>query len=131
VNIFDKQEQKSKLDEEIRQAQKSVAQQKRINRDLKKVQSGGRVSSFLKRQAANNEVLSASVNLATASDPLSLGQALVQYQNTINDSEKDFFQRERRQDPKKPNEIPPPPESGTHVLGAIDGVVQWIATEDC
>ena len=24
-----------------------------------------------------------------------------------------------------------PPSNGTHVLGAVDGRIQWIATEDC
>jgi hypothetical protein len=27
--------------------------------------------------------------------------------------------------------IPDPPTTGTYVLGAIDGVIQWLATEDC
>lgn len=27
--------------------------------------------------------------------------------------------------------IPTLPGSGTHVLGAVDGVLQWIATEEC
>jgi hypothetical protein len=27
--------------------------------------------------------------------------------------------------------IPAAPSSGTHVLGAIDGTLQWIATEEC
>jgi len=27
--------------------------------------------------------------------------------------------------------IPPVPSSGTHVLGAVDGTLQWIATEEC
>lgn len=27
--------------------------------------------------------------------------------------------------------LPEPPPSGTHVLGAVDGSIQWIATEDC
>lgn len=27
--------------------------------------------------------------------------------------------------------LPEPPSSGTHVLGVINGTVQWIATEDC
>jgi hypothetical protein len=27
--------------------------------------------------------------------------------------------------------IPTPPGGGTHVLGAVDGVLQWIATEEC
>lgn len=29
------------------------------------------------------------------------------------------------------NFIPQQPTSGTHVLGAVDGVLQWIATEEC
>ena len=29
------------------------------------------------------------------------------------------------------NVLPTPPASGTHVLGAVNGVVQWLATEDC
>ena len=27
--------------------------------------------------------------------------------------------------------IPTPPGSGTHVLGAISGTIQWISTEEC
>ena len=27
--------------------------------------------------------------------------------------------------------IPTPPSSGTHVLGSVDGTIQWIATEEC
>ena len=27
--------------------------------------------------------------------------------------------------------IPTPPGSGTHVLGAVGGTIQWIATEEC
>lgn len=27
--------------------------------------------------------------------------------------------------------FPPPPESGTHVLGSVNGVLQWIETTDC
>ena len=27
--------------------------------------------------------------------------------------------------------LPEPPSTGTHVLGAIDGAIQWIATQDC
>ena len=27
--------------------------------------------------------------------------------------------------------IPAVPSSGTHVLGAVDGTIQWIATEEC
>ena len=27
--------------------------------------------------------------------------------------------------------LPAPPTSGTHVLGAVGGTIQWIATEEC
>lgn len=27
--------------------------------------------------------------------------------------------------------IPEPPASGTHILGAVDGALAWIATEEC
>jgi hypothetical protein len=29
------------------------------------------------------------------------------------------------------NNLPNPPGSGTYVLGSVNGVVQWIQTEDC
>ena len=29
------------------------------------------------------------------------------------------------------NLIPKQPTMGTHVLGAVDGVLSWIATEEC
>lgn len=28
-------------------------------------------------------------------------------------------------------QIPAPPDEGTHVLGVVEGEIQWIATEDC
>ena len=33
--------------------------------------------------------------------------------------------------PGRKLKIPGVPTSGTHVLGAVDGVLQWIATEEC
>lgn len=33
--------------------------------------------------------------------------------------------------PQRKLKIPAPPTSGTHVLGAISGTIQWIATEEC
>lgn len=33
--------------------------------------------------------------------------------------------------PQRKLKIPAPPGSGTHVLGAIGGTIQWIATEEC
>lgn len=29
------------------------------------------------------------------------------------------------------DDIPIPPTTGTHVLGAVNGTLQWIATEEC
>jgi hypothetical protein len=78
-------ENREKINAEIAEAKKAVLKQKRIDRELKKVQSGGRVSYFLKKEAEKNEVLSASLELATASDPLSMGQALIRYEKAINE----------------------------------------------
>ncbi len=33
--------------------------------------------------------------------------------------------------PARRLKIPAAPSSGTHVLGAVDGELQWIATEEC
>lgn len=33
--------------------------------------------------------------------------------------------------PARKLKIPAAPATGTHVLGAVDGVLQWIATEEC
>lgn len=33
--------------------------------------------------------------------------------------------------PQRRLKIPAVPTSGTHVLGAVDGALQWIATEEC
>lgn len=30
-----------------------------------------------------------------------------------------------------PGVLPPAPASGTHVLGSINGIIQWLATESC
>lgn len=34
-------------------------------------------------------------------------------------------------EPDNSGAVPTPPESGTHVLGSINGVVQWLQTEAC
>jgi len=33
--------------------------------------------------------------------------------------------------PQRKLKIPAVPSSGTHVLGVVDGTMQWIATEEC
>jgi hypothetical protein len=33
--------------------------------------------------------------------------------------------------PSRKLKIPAVPSSGTHVLGAVGGVLQWLATEEC
>lgn len=75
---------KDRLEAEIAEAKKSVTRQKRIDRELSRVASGGRASSFLKKEAEKDDVLAASVALAAATDPLSYGNALINYQNAIN-----------------------------------------------
>lgn len=33
--------------------------------------------------------------------------------------------------PQRKLRIPSAPSNGTHVLGAVNGILQWIATEEC
>jgi hypothetical protein len=145
---------KDKLEAEIAEAKKSVTKQKRIDRELNKVQSGGRVSSFLKREAEKNEVLSASLGIATASGPLAFGQALIKYEDAINRvNVSDELKTENVPTPTIPEEdtlpagenvgdllywdseawviLPPPSGTDTKVLASNGGVPYWLGTEEC
>jgi len=145
---------KDKLEAEIAEAKKSVTKQKRIDRELNKVQSGGRVSSFLKREAEKNEVLSASLGIATASGPLAFGQALIKYEDAINRvNVSDELKTENVPTPKIPEEdtlpdgenvgdllywdseawviLPPPSGSDLRVLATNGSVPFWLGTEEC
>ena len=149
-------ENKDKLNAEIAEAKKSVSKQKRIDRELKKVQSGGRVSSFLKREAEKNEVLSASLGVATASDMLSMGQALIKYEDAINRVNiSDELKTEDQPIPEIPEDaedalptgenngdllywngeawviLPPPSGTDTKVLASTGGAPFWLETEEC
>jgi hypothetical protein len=144
---------KDKLEAEIAEAKKSVTKQKRIDRELKKVQSGGRVSSFLKREADKNEVLSASLDLAAARDPLAIGMAVIEYQDAINrvnisdELKTDPIPQPKVIPPEIPDGenvgdllywdgaawviLPPPSDSALRVLATNGGVPFWAQTEDC
>ena len=143
---------KDRLEAEIAEAKKSVTRQKRIDRELSKVQSGGRASSFLRKEADKDEVLAASVALAAATDPLSYGNALINYQNAINPVNiSDDLKTEDLPVPKIPEELPSgenigdllywdggawavlpvPSGTDTRVLASNGGVPYWLATEEC
>jgi hypothetical protein len=145
---------KDRLEAQIAEAKKSVTKQKRIDRELNKVQSGGRVSSFLKREAEKNEVLSASLGIATASGPLAFGQALIKYEDAINRvNVSDELKTENVPTPTIPEEdtlpdgenvgdllywdseawviLPPPSGTDTKVLASNGGVPYWLGTEEC
>jgi hypothetical protein len=146
---------KNRLEAQIAEAKKSVTKQKRIDRELNKVQSGGRVSSFLKREAEKNEVLSASLGIATASGPLAFGQALIKYEDAINRvNVSDELKTEDQPTPEIPAPesllpagenagdllywdgeawviLPPPSGTDTKVLASTGGVPFWLETEEC
>ena len=147
---------KDRLEAQIAEAKKRVTKQKRIDRELNKVQSGGRVSSFLKREAEKNEVLSASLGVATASDMLSMGQALIKYEDAINRVNiSDELKTEDQPTPEIPAPesllpagenvgdllywsadeewviLPPPSGTDTKVLASTGGVPFWLETEEC
>jgi hypothetical protein len=145
---------KDRLEAEIAEAKKSVTKQKRIDRELSKVASGGRASLFLQREAEKDEVLAASVALAAATDPLSMGKALINYQNAINPVNiSDDLKTENPPVPKIPEDptlpdgenagdllywdgeawavLPVPSGTDTRVLASNGGVPYWLATEEC
>jgi hypothetical protein len=76
--------EKKDLEEEVRAAlSRERAANRRIERELKGVQSGDKVSSFLQKQSESNDVLRASIAIATSRDPMELAQATIQYQKAI------------------------------------------------
>lgn len=145
---------RERIDSEIREAKKDLIREKRTNRELRKLQSGGRVTPFLRREADKSQVVAAAVNLATAGNPLALGQAMIQYQAAINESKRDPLKTENNPRPESPKEgdalpagenmgdllywdgeawviLPPPSGIGTKVLASTGGVPIWLATEEC
>lgn len=133
MNDFGILERRAKLEAEIREAKKSLVNQKRIDRELKKVASGGRVSPFLKRESDKSQTLAASVNLARASDSFQLGQAIIQYQSAINESKRDPLKAEIPKSCEDRGVPIPPPPSGQkiYVLAAQNGELYWMETQDC
>jgi hypothetical protein len=150
MNEFGILERRAKLEAEIREAKKSIVNQKRIDRELKKVSSGDRISPFLKRESEKNQVVAASVNLAGSS--LELGRAIIQYQSAINESKTDPLKTEKKEPFKNPIVQVPvganngeilfwsqddyawtilPPPSTKSVLASDGGVPYWLETEEC
>jgi hypothetical protein len=107
---------RERLESEIREAKKNLIREKRTDRELRKLQSGGRVTPFLRREADKSQAVAAAINLATAGNPLALGQAMIQYQSAINESKRDPLKTENNPRPESPREagggtatIPPHP----------------------
>jgi hypothetical protein len=145
---------KDRLEAEIAEAKKSVTKQKRIDRELNKVASGERASFFLRKEADKDEVLAASVALAATTDPLSMGKALINYQDAINRVNiSDELKTEDAPTPTIPEEdtlpagenvgdllywdgaawviLPPPSGSDLRVLATNGSVPFWLGTEEC
>jgi len=147
---------KDRLEAEIAEAKKSVTKQKRIDRELNKVRSGERASFFLRKEAEKDEVLAASVALAATNDPLSMGKALINYQNAVNRVNiSDELKTEDVPAPKIPEDaedalptgenngdllywngeawviLPPPSGTDTKVLASTGGAPFWLETEEC
>jgi hypothetical protein len=143
---------KDKLEAQIAEAKKSVTKQKRIDRELNKVRSGERASFFLRKEAEKDEVLAASVALAATTDPLSMGKALINYQDAINRVNiSDELKTEDVPAPKIPETLPigenvgdllywngsawvilpPPSGSDLRVLASNGSVPFWLGTEEC
>lgn len=131
-----KKESDKAKESEVRSANNSArAASNRESRELRKMQSSGRVSSFLKRKAESDGVLRATIGLLQASDPLSSAQAVIEYGKAIGGAATSSQPSSGGggTTSRAPQVVLPPRPVGTalHVLCVKNTELMWVATEDC
>lgn len=135
MNIFERRKAQEQVERDMREARKESAASRREARDLKKAQSTGRVSSFLSKRSQSDEVLRATLGVIQASDPLSLAQATIQYQQKVGEVTKGMREVSSNNfggTSKTEGELPPRPSGGSlYVLCVRDQELMWISTESC
>jgi hypothetical protein len=123
MNIFEKKDLQEQVERDIRRAEFN---NKKIQRDFKKAQSSGIVSSFLKQQAASNEAIrSALATIDTSAS--SAQQPQVQYQTPISATQaRSIEQRLQQSQPSPESILPPRPnDSDTYFLAVENTELSW------
>lgn len=135
MNIFEKRKAQEQIERDMREARIESVRSKREERDLRKAQSTGRVSSFLNNRSQSDETLRAALGVIQANDPLSQAQATIQYEQTVGEvggrvrqvsaGGSDSMASTETVLPPRPN------DNNLYVLGVRNTELQWIQTEDC
>ena len=86
MNIFEKRKAQEQIEKDMRESRIESVRSKREDREVRKAQSTGRVSSFLNRRSESDEVLRATLGVIRANDPLSQAQATIEYQKAVGET---------------------------------------------
>ena len=121
------------LQEEIRSAlSREGALERREQRDLKKAEATGRVTSFLRNRAGSDEVLRASLALTQAGSPSEFAQATIQYQKAVETKRTSTSPRIEQSQPAPQTTLPPRPNNNNlYVLCVQNTELKWVETQDC
>lgn len=119
--------------EEIRSAlSRENTLERREQRELRKAEATGRISSFLRNRASSDEVLRASLALAEANNPSQFAQATIQYQKAVETSRTSISPKIEQSQPDPQTILPPRPnDNKLYVLCVQNTELKWIETEDC
>jgi hypothetical protein len=135
MNIFEKRKAQEQVEKDMREARLESVRSKREERDLRKAQSTGRVSSFLNSRSQSDETLRATLGVIQANDPLSQAQATIEYQKAVGETVEGVRQVSAGgSDAMVSTEtvLPPRPNDNLlYVLCVRNTELTWVATEDC
>lgn len=135
MNIFEKRKAQEQIEKDMREARIESSRSKREERDLRKAQSTGRISSFLNNRSQSDETLRAALGVIQANDPLSQAQATIEYQQKVGemtDGVRKISSGEIGGSSQAVGELPPRPNDNLlYVLGVRNTELIWIETESC
>lgn len=126
MNTFEKKD----FQEEVRSAlSREGALERREQRDLKRAEATGRVTSFLRNRANSDEVLRASLALTEANNSAQFAQATVQYQRAIETKRTSDSPKIEQSQPDPQTILPPRPnDDEIYTLCVEDTELKWLQT---
>jgi hypothetical protein len=135
MNIFEKRKAQEQIEKDMRESRIESVRSKREDREVRKAQSTGRVSSFLNRRSESDEVLRATLGVIQANGPLSQAQATIEYQKAVGETVEGVRQVSAGGSGGSTSTetvLPPRPNDNLlYVLCVRNTELTWVATEDC
>jgi hypothetical protein len=135
MNIFEKRKAQEQIEKDMRESRIESVRSKREDREVRKAQSTGRVSSFLNRRSESDEVLRATLGVIQANGPLSQAQATIEYQKAVGETVEGVRQVSTGGSGGSTSTetvLPPRPNDNLlYVLCVRNTELTWVATEDC